>query len=312
MRKLETLITASRRATENEEYTDTAGIQDDEFIQYFNDGQEEIHSIINLNFPRVLMKESTIETVANQEGYTLPSDLYLGTRLDFVEFSPNGDSTNYYPLKQGSLKERLNGIQSNPSFYIRSGSKILLQPKPQASNSLVRLVYQRTIPRLDTIRGTVASATLNLTTKTIASLVLDNSAFLDSAYLLNEGFLTVVDKNGVVKMKGIPISAISVSGVVTVDPGFTFTSDESISAGDKVCAGKYSSNFSELPDVCEKYLLEYCNTRILIRDSSSDAGDVGQILAKVQSTLQAAFAETDNDPKYVPILDGQFLGWDSF
>jgi len=312
MRKLETLILACRRATENQEYTDTAGIPDEEFIQYFNDGQEEIQSLINQSFPRILMKEGLISTVNNQEAYDLPSDVYLGTRLDLVEYSTNGDETNYYPLKQGSLKERLNGVQSNPSFYIRKNSQLLLQPRPQSSGAVVRVSYQRTIPRLDVVRATVLSATLNLSNKTITSLQLDTGSSLDSEALLEENYITVLDKNGVVKMRSIPISAIASNGVVTVDPGFTFSAGESISAGDKVCRGKYSSNFSELPDICEKYMLEYANTRILIRDSSSDAGDVGQILAKVQSTLQAAFAETDNDPKYVPILDGQYLGWDSF
>ncbi|NCX94543.1 MAG: hypothetical protein EBX40_07690, partial [Gammaproteobacteria bacterium] len=310
--KLETLILASRRATENQEYTDTAGIPDEEFIQYFNDGQEEIQSLINQSFPRVMMKQGLISTVANQEAYDLPSDIYLGTRLDFAEYSTTGDEQNYYPLKQGSLKERLNGIQSNPSFYIRNNSQILLQPRPQKSGAVVRVTYQRTIPRLDIVRGTVLSATLDTGNKTITSLQLDTGSLLDSEALLEENYITILDKNGVVKMQAIPISAIASNGVVSVDAGFVYSNGESITAGDKVCRGKYASNFSQLPDVCEKYILEYTNTRILIRDSSSDAGDVGQILAKVQNTLQAAFAETDNDPKYPTILDGQFLGWDVF
>ena len=87
MRKLETLIALSRRITENQEYTDTAGIQDDEFIQFFNDAQEEIHALINQNWPHVLMGSKTIDLVTNQEAYDIPDDVYLGTRIDFVEFS---------------------------------------------------------------------------------------------------------------------------------------------------------------------------------------------------------------------------------
>jgi hypothetical protein len=73
MRRTDQLILASRRATENQEYTATAGVQDEEFIQYLNDGQEEIQSLINSSFPRVLMKEGVIQVVQNQEGYSLPS-----------------------------------------------------------------------------------------------------------------------------------------------------------------------------------------------------------------------------------------------
>jgi hypothetical protein len=74
--------------------------------------------------------------------------------------------------------------------------------------------------------------------------------------------------------------------------------------------GTYSTTNSLLPEICEKYLLEYCNLRILVRDSSTDATQVQGILAKVQATLQSNFADPDNDPDYVTILDGSFLGWD--
>lgn len=310
MRKLELLILASRRATENQEFTDTAGIQDEEFIQYFNDGQEEIHAIINQAFPRILMKQKTISLTQNQEGYDIPSDCYLGTRVDFVEYAPNGDPSSFYPLKKGSLKERLNGSQANPSFYIRSGSQLLLQPVPQSSGSVLRVTYQKAIPRLDTVRATVESVTLGASS--ITSLVLDDSVLMDTAALLEEGYITIVDNDGQVKMQGIPVSAISSTGLVTVGAGFQFEAGETISVGDHVMRGKFSSNFSQLPDVCEKFLLEYANTRILIRDSSTDSGTVGQVMLKIQGSIQTAFAEPDNDPDYIPLLDGQYLGWDSF
>lgn len=312
MRNLSLLITASRRATENEEFTDTAGIQDEEFIQYFNDGQEEIHAILNVLFPHILMGEKVITVTQGQEAYSIPSDAYLGTRIDMVEFSPNGTTTDYYPLKKGSLKERLNGLNSNPSFYIRNGSQLLLQPPPQQQGSL-RVSYQKAIPRLDKQRATVLSAVLDTGAKTITTLTLDPNLSLDSDALLEENYITIVDKNGQIKMQGIPISAIdTTTGVVTVDPGFVYQTGETIAAGDYALRGRYSSTHSELPQVCEKYLLEYSNTRILMRDSSTDADSIAQILAKVQTTLQTAFAEPDSDPDYVPVLDGQYLGWDSY
>jgi hypothetical protein len=311
MRKLELLILASRRATENQEFTDTAGIQDEEFIQYFNDGQEEIHSLLNQAFPHILMASKEIQMVQGQEAYDIPEDVYLGTRIDFVEFSQNGQAQNYYPLKKGSLKERLNGLQTDPTFYIRNGSQLLLQPAPQSSNGKIRVSYQKAIPRLDIQRATVETVTLGAG-NTITTLVLDDTLLMDTDALLEEGYVTVTDKDGVIKMQDIPVTAISSVGVVTIDPSFVYQAGESIAVGDVVLRGKKSSQFSSLPDVTEKYLLEYCNTRILIRDSSTDADAVGQVMAKVQNTLQTAFAEPDSDPDYVPVLDGQYLGWDAF
>jgi len=311
MRKLELLILASRRATENQEFTETAGIQDEEFIQYFNDGQEEIHAKLNQLFPHILMKQKEIQCVAAQEAYDIPSDVFLGTRIDFVEYTQSGNATDYYGLKKGSLKERLNGVQTDPSFYIRNGTQILLQPKPQSSGSKIRVSYQRSIPRLDIKRATVESVTLGAG-NTITSLVLDDSVLFDRDALLEEGYITITDKDGVIKMQSIPIDDITTAGVVTVSAGFTYETGESIAVGDSVLRGKVSSQISELPELCEKYLIEYCNARILVRDSSSDSAAVGQVLTRVESTLQTAFAEPDNDPDYIPVLDGQYLGWDSF
>lgn len=311
MRKLELLILASRRATENQEFTDSAGIQDDEFIQYFNDGQEEIHAKLNALFPHILMKQKEIQCVAGQEAYSIPDDVFLGTRIDFIEYTQSGNAIDYYGLKKGSLKERLNGVQTDPSFYIRNGSQILLQPKPQSSGSKIRVSYQKAIPRLDIKRATVETVTLGAG-NTITTLILDDALLFDRDALLEEGYITITDKDGVIKMAAIPVDDISSTGVVTVSAGFTYQDGETIVAGDSVLRGKKSSQFSELPELCEKYLLEYCNARILIRDSSSDSAPVAQVLSRVEATLQTAFAEPDNDPDYIPVLDGQYLGWDSF
>lgn len=310
MKKLEQLILASRRATENQEYTATAGIQDNEFIQYFNNGQEEIQTILNNLFPHINMATAIIPIVANQEAYDLPSDVFMSTRVDFVEYSQNGLPENYYALKKGSLKERLNGQQANPAFYIRLGNQLLLQPVPQATGS-IRVTYQKAIPTLDIKRGQVLSSTI--VGNTLTALTLDPAQILDADTLNEEGYLTITSPKGAVKAKSIPIIVVNPStGLVTLDGTVTLSVGETISIGDTVCAGKYASQVSLLPDLCEKYLLEYANVRILIRDSSTDSAEVAQIIARIQSNLQTAFAEPDNDPDYVPILDAQYLGWDSY
>lgn len=308
MRKLETLITASRRTTENLEFTATAGIQDEEFIQFFNDAQEEIHALINANWPHVLMASKVIDLVSNQEGYDIPDDVYMGTRIDFVEYSKSNPDY-FYALKKGSLKERLNGVQGDPSFYIRNGTQLLIQPRPQ-SNSKIRITYQKAIPKLDIKRGEVEAVTL--IGNSISSLEINDAIAFDRDSLLEENFICIADKNGVIKMKSIPIQTISSTGVVTVEPGFTFEDGETIAVGDSVFRGKYSTNFSQLPEVCEKGMLEYTNVRIKIRDSDSDAAPIAQVLERMLATLNSAFAEPDNDPDYIPILDGQYLGWDSY
>lgn len=312
MRRVDLLITASRKATENQEFTATAGIQDDEFLEYLNNGQEEIHSVLQSTFPSILTAYKEDQAVVNQEAYAMPRDLYLGTRIDMIEYSCSGLPTDYYLLKKGQLKERLNTQAGNPAFYIRRGDEILIQPKPQQSGK-IRWSYQRTIPKLDVRRAVVLSVVLDTNAKTITSLTFDPSVLLDSDALLEQGKISIVDAAGAVKMRDIPISAIDgTTGVVTVEPGFVFQSGETIAAGNYACRGGFSSTNSQLPEVTEKYLLEYCNARILVRDSQTDASDVSQILLKVQETLRLAYSEPDNDPDRVPLLDMQFLGVEDY
>jgi hypothetical protein len=308
VRQLEQLITASRRATNNLDFSATTGVQDEEFIQALNDAQEEIHSIINTMFPTILMKVKEQAVSINVDSYAIPSDCYMGTRIDFIEYSPSGLVQDYYPIRKGSTKERINGQSGNPAYYIRQGTDIILQPAPQQGGKL-RLTYQRVVPVLDIRRATVSAVTLG--TNTITSLTLDTTVAFDEAALEEQNFITIVDKNGVIKMQDIPVDGIDGNtGVVTVTPGFTFQSGETIVQGDYALRGKYSSTHSQLPDVCEKYLLEYCNMRIFMRDSSTDQAEVGALMQKIEATLRSAFAEPDNDPDRVPIISAEYLGYD--
>lgn len=308
MRQVNLLINQCRRSTGNTEFTPSSGVQDSEFLQYLNDGQEEIHSILNQLFPTVLYKIGTIPVQQNVEAYDLPRDVYLGTRVDFVEYAPSGLDQDFYPLKKGNVKERVNGQSANTAFYIRINSQLFLQPRPQ-QGGLLRVTYQKALPKLDLRRAQIDSVVLS--GNAITSLTLDPAVQLDSEELLEQGYFSIVDKDGNVKMQAIPIEAVDLTtGVVTLGAGFTFQAGETAAPGDYLTAGKFSGTVSLLPDVCEKYLIEYCNVRVLMRDSNTDAGDIAQILAKVQETLTKAFAEPSNDPDYIPILDGQYFMYD--
>ena len=308
MRSVNLLIDQSRRATGNTEFTPSSGVQDSEFLQYINDGQEEIHSILNQLFPTILYKIETIPVQQNVENYVLPRDVYLGTRVDFVEYSASGLDQDFYPIKKGSVKERVNGQSGNPSFYIRINNELYIQPRPQQGGKL-RVTYQKAIPKLDFRRAQIQA--VSTSGNQITALTVDPSVQIDSAEILEQGFACVIDAYGAVKMQAIPITAIdTTTGVVTLGAGFTFQDGETIAATDYLCAGKFSATVSLLPDVCEKFLIEYTNVRILMRDSSTDSRDISQILLRVQDTLTKAFAEPSNDPDTIPILDGQYFMYD--
>lgn len=305
MRSLARLITQSRRSTENLDFSEDAGIQDDEFIQYFNDAQDELLGMIHNSFPSMYQKEKIYDVVANQEAYDIPDDCYIGQRIEMVEYSRSGLDTDYYILKKGDKRERISNSNGTPSFYIRRNGQILIQPKPEVGGKL-RVLYQLAAPTLDTVRAVVSSVTL--TGNEITSLVLDTTQNLDDTVLLADGFISIVDKNGEIQMKKIPISAINTTtGTVTVDAGFEFEDGETIAAGNYVVSGKNATTHSSLPDPFENYLLEYVNLRINIRDSSADSADLGPLLARIEEGIMRTLAEPDGDINLVPIIDSQYL-----
>lgn len=312
MRRSDLLINQIRRATENVEFSDSTGISNEEFLQYLNDAQNRIQSLIVQKNPEVFLKEKIIPAVRSQEAYSLPSDIYIGSMVRMVDYASTGLATDYQQLKQGRLMERLGGISSSPSFYIRRGSQILLQPSPDDASGSIRVTYVKQLPKIDLRRGKVLSATLGAG-NTITTLTLDSTEAIDEVELEEELVLTVVDKNGVAKMKGITFTDInSTSGVVSVDASFVYEDGESISAGDYVVRGANSTTQSELPEACERYLIEYSNFRILNRDSNSDQAGQSPLLQSIEGEIVGLYAEPDQDVDYVSILDNQYIEGDDF
>ncbi len=308
MRYLQLLIDQARRSTDNTDFSDSSGIQTEEFIQYMNDAQSRMQSVIVQNNPDMFQKEKIIAAVRGQEAYDLPSDTLIGNRVDNVEYSTDGKEQNFQKLKQAQISERLTGIDSVPVVYIRRSGQILLQPQPDDLNGLIRLTYTKKLPRLDVRNGSVGTVVLDNNANTITSLILDTTVAIDSQSLLEEPKLTVVDKFGVQKMRDILFTDVQEgSGVITIDPSFVFEEGETIDVGDFVVRTGDGGTHSELPDMTERYLLEYTRLKILDRDSSNDVTSQSPLLQSIEAELNELFSEVDSDPDFITILDDQFL-----
>ena len=310
LKNISLLITQARRATENTDFTDTTGISDEEFLQYANDAQAELQGLISSTNADIFQAETIIDVVIRQEAYDIPSDAFLENRIDLVEYT-DGSLNRFRQIKQGRLPERISSVQaSTPSFYIRRSGQILLQPAPDTSAAKLRLTYQRRLATLDKRRGQIGAVTLDNSARTITDLTLDTSSTttIDKEALEEENFISIVDKNGIVKMDNIPIDTVDLStGVVTVTSGFVFEEDETISVSDYALRGATSTTHSTLQKKCESYVLGYIGWKIFKRDSSNDAIEQSAELVKLQDSILRDYSNPDSDVDFVTILDSQFL-----
>lgn len=305
MRRIDLLINEARQETDNAIFTDETGIQDSEFLRWANSAQTRILSLIQQAHPDLFQRSTIIPAVQNQEEYAIPSKTFLGTRIQMLEYSKTGQARDYYPLKKGTLHERVNGPSGDPAFYIRFSKKFLVQPAPQNTGSF-RAITQLALPRLDLRRATVLSSTL--TTNTITALNFDPSQFIDQENIQNEGYICLVDKDGNILMEGIPVDSVDPStGLVNVTSGFTFQSGESAPAGCFAVLGAYSSTTSELPDVAERYVVDFMIWKLEKRDSNQVSQEINQELSMQEQDIVDSFGMPDDDVSYVAILDSQYL-----
>lgn len=309
MNRLDRLISISRKITQNEDFSDTTGISDDEFIQHLNDAQDRIVSKINTMHPKIFVKQKTLTNTANNEEVSLPSDVYMQNRIILAEYNTSQSATtNFYPLKKGSIQERIDGLSGEPSFYIHLGNTLLLKPTPQGVGQ-IRVTYQKRLPKLDIRRGAIESVTA--TGGVISAIKLSESnteAVLDASGLNEDNYLTVVNRAGVVKMIDIEYDSVDTDGTINLTGTHSYDEDtESIAVGDFVCRGASATHVSELQDMCERYLLAYTNFKILKQDSNIDSAEASQELLMLEDDIVAAYADPSSDVDYIPILDSQYL-----
>ncbi len=291
MRRIDLLITRSRSATNNSNNSDQTGIQDEDFLQWASDAQARLYSLIQQTHPEVFLLTKEMDVVANQLEYDLAVDVYLGCRIEKVEHSSSGQDKDYHQLRQRRDYERRNQT---------------LRLNGALSSGKLKITYQRTMPRIDKRRGTVSAVALDDSALTITSLTLDATVLLDFEEMNDEGFITIVDKYGAVKMKAIPVTSVDgTTGVVTVDPDFVFEDGETIAAGDFAVLGEFSSTHSQLNSACERYLLAYMN--YLASGGDAAAIENKGIFAAIEGELVGGYSEADFADSAIP-EDSEWMG----
>lgn len=300
-RRAEQIIAQVRRQSKNEDYGPTSGISQEEILYYLNEGLADLQASIVNEHDRAFIKEALMDTVANQEVYTLPQDMLDHGGLVSVEYSDSGNSQYYYKLEPLQPRERSSSLSASPNFYIRRANTILLRPIP--TNSIVnglRLQYIKRVDKLNIRRGQVSAVTLS--TNTITALTLNIATFTNPNGFSEDDYMCIVDKDGNVKMRNIRFDSINTgSGVVTVSSGFTFETGETIAVGDYMVIGRNTStNQLDIDETVERYLIQYAVLKVNQTDSNNDSQESAQNLLMMKQQIIDSYADMDEDLTSIP------------
>ena len=302
MRRLDYLITDARLQTENEDFSDTVGIDDEEFVRFFNEAQTRIHSLIVQQHSAIFLKENTQTLTSGTEAYNLPSDCLLANKVTQVDYSHDSSSDNYVPLKPTYLKNRYSS-EGAPMYYIRKAGQVLINPIPNRSNGSIRITYIEKPRGLDIRRGSINAVTDSGTQITALTMEVTTDT-VDGDALDKDNFLCIVDRAGNIKMADIEYDSVnSTTGVVTLTQNHTYDSGESIAVGDYVVVGKNTSTHSELADFVERYLIAYVAWKILKRDSSADYQEQQDELAQLEREIIESYADISDDIYEIPEIN---------
>lgn len=309
MERLDILVERIRKYTMTQSFTDAAalgsqiGLQTQTIVDLFNEAQHAAHGVIYSSAPELFVKTTTIDLVADTEAYDLPSDAFLGVNIISVEFKYGSGSGDYRKLKKRSLHERDSSRSGNPNSYIQRKNQILVNSIPSAALSAgLRVTYEYRLPELDVRRGKVSAVddvndptSITITDKTQGDIALGAAAIPD--------YITVVDTEGNVQMDAIPVTSYSsTTGVITLN---TFMSDASevVAVNDYVVVGKRATTHSDLPEFCEKYLVNYVTYRIFDMQGHPSVQTAMLELQREENRLMEVFSEFNADITYISEID---------
>jgi len=263
---------------------------------YFNDGIRSIQNMIVQSNPRheIFSEEVKIPTVAAQEEYDLPADIFATSAINFVDFRTGTSSDRWYPARSIINPERRSGYG-----YVIRGDKILVVPVP-AQNGIaeMRLTYVRKLYDLGPRFGDISS--VGASDIAFTSLQPSELKIID-----NYDYLSVVDKYGVFKSEKIEIDG---EAVVGAQHTITTTSDlTGVTNTDFVVAGERTSTHCELPDVCELILTSFVERMVQGVDSSEDLQAVAALTNEERSAISELFKDVPQDPPYPPIISDDYL-----
>jgi hypothetical protein len=305
MRSLDSLITLARQRTNNTDYGLRNGISQNLCVQFANDAQDHLQSVIVSAHPQEFTTDTEISVLTGVETYSISDNVFAGGKLINVWYSPTGEQRDYYRLKPRTMLERQQQEGNDPLFYIRASGLIYLNPIPRNSSGKIKVAYYRELDDLDIARGTV-NGTPSGATITVANTLTTSPNDLTTA----TEYVCISDKYGNVMLR---------NGVVSTVAGATLTLAANVStylvgsyslanlADGKITIGKYTTTHSKMPSFCERYLLTYLQKRLLNKQSSNNALVEDDEMKVIENDILVSFGQPTEDVYEIPVLDSDVM-----
>jgi hypothetical protein len=298
MLRCDLLIDQVREDTENESTGTEDALGDQKIIRRLNEAARRCASEI-IKAHRAALTKFWSPSASGAEAYTVPSDIWARHRIRQVDYSPTGNARDYYKLAFRELSERRT-VSGTPSAYSLANNTMYVNPYPATGS--FRVAYDPLIAAMDKRRAKVASFTTG--SGAITALTLTTAAPFTQADFDLADELTVVDAQGTIKMAGIPYTAVSAGGVVSILGGtYTYATGSAIAADDWVVLGKNASSHCELPDQCQDFVLTYASRRVLQGDRSSESLELKADELEMLRDIIDSFSDIPADEQDIPITD---------
>lgn len=300
MRRIDHLITLARMRTRSTDYSATRGIQQELFLEWANDAQDHLQSIIASVYSSLFRTEKIISLVGDTESYTIPDRLLGDTRIVSVEYSNESSLLTYSPLVQTIQRDR-NTISGVPTQYILRDGAILLNAIPSATQGAIRVNYYRELDDLDISRGTVNGTPANAV---IATTGLDITSLPTN--ITNADYICINDKWGNCMLRnGLVSSWLSPNITLAANVSTYLVGSYTLAnlANGFITFGAYSTTHSKLPDICERYIKVWMQKRAMSHGESNSSMEEDGELKTIELDILNQYADETNDIREIPIID---------
>lgn len=273
---VEELIDIVRVETENEDVSDTIGIQDAEIIRFLNIGQRQIQSKVAARSAETYTAISVLTADPNTENrvFSIPNDSYMRANIEMVW-------VDGYPKKQvlaHNLHTKTNDC-CNSKFcsyhcyrhkqdgYVMVGNKIHITGHCNRESE-IKVKYTKVVPELQKVLLEVIPVT-GLDVRG-GEFPVDISVFFDSSRIKKAKRYSLVDSNGDQVATNIKIESYnSTLGLLyfsSQNASQIITSTENL----YLLEGDNSSNYCFLDPLVQDYITRYAIAKVLQRDGSAE------------------------------------------